>query len=184
MNIINLNKTDLSFNIKDGSVTTEKITDGAITEPKLANGAVTNAKIADNAITTDKVADGKITLSKLAQAVQDTLGKVGMNVKMLPEGTDLLSQQEIRETGLYLTISGGIYKNFPPFTDKSSPVLLIVANNGTHRYAFGQKNFWLAFNFSYGNSWYGYDMENVMENKLGVINYLFNTEVNNIWDNN
>lgn len=128
--------------------------------------------------------DGEITKAKLAQSIQDTLNKVGMNIKVLPDGTDLLSQQEIRETGLYLTISDGTYKNFPPFTDKSSPVLLIVTNNGTHRYAFGQKNFWLAFNFSYGSSWYGYDMENVLKNKVSVVNSLTDTEVNNIWDNN
>lgn len=37
------------------------------------------------------VKDTSIGVSKLAQAAQDTLGKVGMNVKVLPAGTDLLS---------------------------------------------------------------------------------------------
>lgn len=154
-----------------------------ITDESLATIAKTIVG-AINELFNGGVKDASIGVGKLAQAVQDTLGKIGMNVKVLPEGTDLLSQQEIRETGLYLTISDGTYKNFPPFTDKSSPVLLIVTNNGTHRYAFGQKNFWLAFNFSYGSSWYGYDMENVLENKVSVVNSLTDTEVNNIWDNN
>ena len=37
------------------------------------------------------VKDKSIEIGKLAQAVQDTLGKVGTNVKVLPAGTDLLS---------------------------------------------------------------------------------------------
>ena len=41
-----------------------------------------------------------IEAGKFTQAVQDTLGKVGMNVEVLPDGTDLLSED--LEEGIYI----------------------------------------------------------------------------------
>lgn len=123
-------------------------------------------------------------IASLETDVASLLGKVGMNVKILPEGTDLLSQQEVK-TGLYVTIPNGTYKNFPPFTDKRSFVLLIVSESVQQRFAIGQKNYFCTFNFSHGGGWwYGMDMEMVLQNKLSTISYLFDTEINNIWDNN
>lgn len=54
------------ISVKDGGITSDKITDGAVTADKIADGAVTTNKIAENAITSDKIVDGAITDTKLA----------------------------------------------------------------------------------------------------------------------
>ena len=175
--------------IQEGSITQEMIDASVlgakqnITDESLAT---TSKEVvgAINELFNGGVKDKSIEIGKLTQAVQDTLGKVGASVKVLPEGTDLLSKQEVKETGLYLAIANGTYKNFPPLAAHNSPVLLIVTNNGQHRYAFGQNNFWLTFNFSYGGPWRGHNMEQSIENKVDNTSTLTDTEVNNIWDNN
>lgn len=86
------------------------VKDKSIAGAKLADNTVTNAKISDNAITTDKIVDGKVTLNKLAQAVQDTLGMVGINVKEINTDTDL---NDLKEEGIYVLMSNNIYSNLP-----------------------------------------------------------------------
>ncbi len=56
------------------------------------------------------VKDGSIDVSKLAQAIQDTLGKVGVNVKAINADTDL---NDLKEEGIYVLMSNNIYSNLP-----------------------------------------------------------------------
>ena len=98
--------------ITNDAVTTEKVKAGAVTKAKLStevqailDDVANKQNITDESLaTTSKevvgainelfnggVKDKSIEVGKLAQAVQDTIGKVGMNVKVLPAGTDLLS---------------------------------------------------------------------------------------------
>ena len=92
--MINTPVLDAKQNITDESLaTTSKEVVGAINE--LFNGGVK---------------DKSIEVGKLAQAVQDTLGKVGMNVKKIEEDTDLNS---IIEEGMYILTTGHTYNNFP-----------------------------------------------------------------------
>ena len=68
---------DVNFDIKDGSITTEKIKDGNITTDKIANHSITaeklsedvNFDIKDGSITTDKIADKSITKAKLSEDI-------------------------------------------------------------------------------------------------------------------
>lgn len=62
----------LTFRIKDGAVTADKIADGAITTDKIADGAITAKKIADGAVTTGKIADGAVTTNKIADGAVTT----------------------------------------------------------------------------------------------------------------
>ena len=85
---------DAKQNITDESLATaSKEVVGAINE--LFNGGVK---------------DKSIEIGKLAQAVQDTIGKVGMSVKKIEEDTDLNS---IIEEGMYILTTGHTYNNFP-----------------------------------------------------------------------
>lgn len=53
-------------NIRDFSVTENKVMDGAITSDKVASGAVTGTKIASDAVTSDKIGSGAVTEAKIA----------------------------------------------------------------------------------------------------------------------
>ena len=81
-------KKKLRFELRDGSVTAEKIAAGSITaekivdgtitanklvkgmfdgiEDKLKDGSITTEKLKDNAVTENKIANGSITSSKIA----------------------------------------------------------------------------------------------------------------------
>ena len=103
----------------------DAIQDGSITQ-EMIDASVLNAKqnITDDSLTTTTktivgainelfnggVKDKSIEVGKLAQAVQDTLGKVGMSVKKIEEDTDLNS---IIEEGMYILTTGHTYNNFP-----------------------------------------------------------------------
>lgn len=72
------------------------------------------------------VKDGSIAASKLAQAVQDTLGMVGTNVKELPAGTDLLSAD--LEDGIWIVFCSKM-TNAPSIFARYEIALLIVNSN-------------------------------------------------------
>lgn len=55
-----------TFNLQDGSVTTEKLADRAVTTIKLEDSAVTPAKLDTSAVTTDKIANEAVTTIKIA----------------------------------------------------------------------------------------------------------------------
>ena len=118
--MINAPVLDAKQNITDESLTTtSKEVVGAINE--LFNGGVK---------------DKSIEVGKLAQAVQDTLGKVGMSVKKIEKDTDL---NTIIEEGMYILTTGHTYNNFPVSDGISEaystmylevPALLIVSPYG------------------------------------------------------
>ena len=63
-------------------------------------GAVKTANLANGAVSSDKIADGAVISTKLSDFLQDKVKMVGMNVKVLPDGTDLLSED--LEEGIYV----------------------------------------------------------------------------------
>nr|DAG75095.1 MAG TPA: hypothetical protein [Caudoviricetes sp.] len=76
------------------------------------------------------VKDKSIGASKLAQAVQDTLGKVGMNVKVLPKGTNLLAGD--LEDGIWLAPQRNTdYQNFPTwFSGNTRHLCILFVSSG------------------------------------------------------
>ena len=144
------------------------------------------------------VKDKSIELGKLAQAVQDTLGMVGMNVKEVKNGEDLFSLED----GIY-ALNGTSYKNYPigiPFYASSVNILVVTHSNqkvtlygvdGSHSspilplVAIGD----LSNKIWRGQSFYDYFASNYevghkLDQKLDNTSSLSDTEVNNIWDNN
>lgn len=144
------------------------------------------------------VKDKSIELGKLAQAVQDTLGMVGMNVKEVKNGEDLFSLED----GIY-ALNGTSYKNYPigiPFYASSVNILVVTHSNqkvtlygvdGSHSspilplVAIGD----LSNKIWRGQSFYDYFASNYevghkLDQKLDNTSSLTDTEVNNIWDNN
>ena len=127
--------------IQDGSITQEMI-DATVLDAKQnitdESLATTSKEVvgAINELFNGGVKDKSIEIGKLAQAVQDTLGKVGMNVKKIEEDTDLNS---IIEEGMYILTTGHTYNNFPVSDGISEaystmylevPALLIVSPYG------------------------------------------------------
>lgn len=110
--------------------TKQNVTDLTLaTQAKSIAGAI-------NEIFGGGVKDKSIAASKLTQAVQDTLGMVGTNVKILPKGTDLLSDDI--EEGIYTLFSGsGNYVNFPYSKGLNSGRAAILAKVGDDYFIIG-----------------------------------------------
>lgn len=108
-----LNDVANKQNITDESLaTTSKEVVGAINE--LFNGGVK---------------DKSIEVGKLAQAVQDTIGKVGASVKVLSSGTDL---KAVEETGVYILSGLKDYLNYPNKWEHYNTSILIVSGDGNN----------------------------------------------------
>ena len=75
------------------------------------------------------VKDKSIEIGKLAQAVQDTLGKVGTNVKVLSSGTDL---KTVEEAGVYILSGLKDYLNYPNKWEHYNTSILIVSGDGNN----------------------------------------------------
>ncbi len=73
------------------------------------------------------VKDKSINASKLAQAVQDTLGMVGTNVKVLPAKTSLTSQT--LEDGIWIVLPNGNNHNPPSWLYGYHIALLVVSKS-------------------------------------------------------
>lgn len=73
------------------------------------------------------VKDKSIDASKLAQAVQDTLGMVGTNVKVLPAGTSLTSQT--LEDGIWIVLPTSNNHNPPSWLYNYHVALLVVSQS-------------------------------------------------------
>lgn len=71
------------------------------------------------------VKNKSIAASKLEQAVQDTLGMVGMNVKVLPMGTSLTSQK--LEEGIWIVLPTNNNPNPPSWLFEYHVALLVVS---------------------------------------------------------
>jgi hypothetical protein len=74
------------------------------------------------------VKDKSIEIGKLAQAVQDTLGKVGARVKVLSSGTDL---KAVTEAGVYILSGTANYLNAPNNWEHYNTAILIVSGDGS-----------------------------------------------------
>lgn len=174
--------------LEDGSIATSKIEDGAVTIDKIADEAVTEDKLASQSVSSKKIKDATIGASKLAQAVQDTLGMVGMNVKVLPKGTDLLSDNI--EEGVYtLLLGSGEYENFPYTAgiNVGAPMVLIKSTTSSMLFGFDNNSsdeFPIFLIKRKGQSWYGNSIAKKFFNKLDNTSTLTDTEINKIWDNN
>ena len=111
--MIDTSVLDAKQNITDESLaTTSKEVVGAINE--LFNGGVK---------------DKSIGIGKLTQAVQDTLEKVGTNVKVLSSGTDL---KTVEEAGVYILSGLKDYLNFPTKWEHYNTSILIVSGDGNN----------------------------------------------------
>ena len=73
------------------------------------------------------VKDKSIDASKLAQAVQDTLGMVGTNVKVLPKGISLTSDK--LEDGIWIVLPTGNNPNPPSWLNNYHVALLVVSRS-------------------------------------------------------
>ena len=192
--------------IQNGSITQEMI-DASVLNAKQnitdESLATTSKEVvgAINELFNGGVKDKSIEAGKLTQTVQDTLGKVGMNVKVLPDGTDLLSED--LEEGIYI-VDCSKMTNVPSSITKSAydyalsllivdrehkRVMLFGLDNNSTKYPTG------AYRHLVQKSWQ--NTPNSIYSKLtslelGVIDSvkkqdlleLTDTEVNNIWDNN
>lgn len=152
----------------DGEITKEKLSaevqtildDVAnkqnITDESLATIAKTIVG-AINELFNGGVKDKSIDASKLAQAVQDTLGKVGMNVKVLPRGTDLLAND--LEDGIWLAPQmAGYYRNFPIWFSGATYHLCILFVGSEQVFLIGTDNssyLTYAYKSLLGTSWLG-----------------------------
>lgn len=182
--------------LEDASIATNKIEDGAVTTDKIADEAVTEDKLASQSVSSKKIKDATIGASKLAQAVQDTLGMVGTNVKELPAGTDLLSPN--LEDGIWIVFCSKM-TNVPSIFARYEIALLIVNSNrvvmmGTEASEEGYPV--VARRGLKGNEWGTHTMISVafnsfrsavqeaLDTKLDNTSILSDTEINNIWDNN
>lgn len=79
--------------------------------------------------------DGEITKEKLAQSIQDTLNKVGMNVGVLPDGTDLLSED--LEEGIYVVDNITMMMDNVPKDLGLNCLALLIVTTGGERTIFG-----------------------------------------------
>ena len=164
------------------------------------NLATTSKEVigAINEIFNGGVKDKSIEAGKLAQAVQDTLGKVGMNVKEVKIGEDLFSLED----GIY-SLNGSTYTNYPigiPF-DASSVCILVVTHSNQRATLYGVDGSHsspilplVAIGDLTNKRWTGgsfysffasdYEVGHKLDQKLDNTSTLTDTEVNNIWDNN
>ena len=79
--------------------------------------------------------NGEITKEKLAQSIQDTLNKVEMNVKVLPDGTDLLSED--LEEGIYVVDNITMTMDNMPKDLGLKCLALLIVTGGGERTIFG-----------------------------------------------
>ena len=166
-----------------------------------SSGAVKTANLANGAVSSDKIADGAVISTKLSDFLQDKVKMVGMNVKVLPDGTDLLSED--LEEGIYV-VDCSKMTNVPSSITKSAydyalsllivdrehkRVMMFGLDNNSTKYPTG------AYRHLVQKSWQ--NTPDSIYSKLtslqsGVIDSvkkqdlleLTDTEVNNIWDNN
>ena len=121
----------------NGEITKEKLSlevqailnDVANKQNKQDNTLATTSKEvvgAINELFNGGVKDKSIEIGKLTQAVQDTLGMVGTNVKVLPASTDLLSSN--LEEGVWI-VDCSKMKNVPSDFARYEIALLIVNSN-------------------------------------------------------
>lgn len=176
--------------------TTSKEVVGAINE--LFNGGVKN-----NSITTEKLKDQAVEYAKLSASIRSSLDMVGTNVKIINEDTDL---NNIKEEGLYLLSARRKYTNYPlsdgtisaHYELLNSAALLIVS----HRYTQTQvSQVVLSVSISLlplirtrsydGTKWFAWNddyMYKIYKDAAHSLDkyqdFLTDTEVNNIWDNN
>lgn len=89
------------------------------------------------------VKDKSIEASKLAQAVQDTLGMVGTNVKVLPKGISLTSDK--LEDGIWIVLPTGNNPNPPSWLYSYHVALLVVSqsNNSVMILGTDSSDYWL-----------------------------------------
>ena len=153
------------------------------------------------AVKTANLANGAVTLDKIESSVQDTLGKVGMNAKVLPDGTDLLSED--LEEGIYI-VDCSKMTNVPSSITKSAydyalsilivdrehkRVMLLGPDTNSTKYPT------CAYRHLVQKSWNNTPdsiYSKLTSLQLGVTDSvkkqdlleLTDTEVNNIWDNN
>lgn len=202
------NKTIKTEQIADNAITTENIKDFAITSDKIKSESITGYKIPNEtilerhlgywAVTKNKIASGQVTLDKLASSVQDTLGKVGANVKEVKTGEDLFSLED----GIY-ALNGSTYTNYPigiPF-DASAVCILVVTHSNQRVTLYGVDGSHsspilplVAIGDLTNKRWTGgsfysffasdYEVGHKLDKKLDNTSSLTDIEVNNIWDNN
>ena len=124
----------------DGEITKEKL---SLEVQAILNDVANKQNITDESLATiaktivgainelfnGGVKDKSIGVGKLARAVQDTLGKVGMNIKVLPKGTNLLSAD--LEDGIWLVTDPNSYTN-PPSWFSGNSIALLVVNRTTN----------------------------------------------------
>ena len=133
------------------------------------------------------VKDKSIDASKLAQAVQDTLGMIGTNVKVLSSGTDL---KAVTKAGVYILSGLKDYLNSPNNWEHYNTAILIVSgdggdyNNGKTIIGFQNGSRYPFAATLRNNEWTETDLDTALKGKLDNTSTLSDTEVNNIWDNN
>lgn len=193
------NKTIRTEQIADNAITTENIKENAVTSDKIKNESITGYKIPNEtilerhlgywAVTKNKIASGQVTLDKLASSVQNTLGKVGTNIKVLPAGTDLLSDNIEEGVHILLPTGSGTYPNFPYSMNLHPGATAILVKAGDSSIILGidmssSDELPLLLQRRNGGNWYGTSIFNKINSKLDNTSTLTDTEVNNIWDNN
>lgn len=77
--------------IKNGTVTTDKLSNGGVTSQKIADSSVTTQKIEDKAVTTNKIADSSISHSKIQDKAVN-LAKLSDDVKAYIEKAVALAE--------------------------------------------------------------------------------------------
>ena len=175
------NKTIKTEQIADNAITTENIKENAVTSDKIKNESITGYKIPNEtilerhlgywAVTKNKIASGQVTLDKLASSVQNTLGKVGTNIKVLPAGTDLLSDNI--EEGVYILLptGSGTYPNFPYSMNLHPGATAILVKAGDSSIILGidmssSDELPLLLKRRNGGNWYGTSIYNKINSKL------------------
>ena len=175
------NKTIKTEQIADNAITTENIKENAVTSDKIKNESITGYKIPNEtilerhlgywAVTKNKIASGQVTLDKLASSVQNTLGKVGTNIKVLPAGTDLLSDNI--EEGVYILLptGSGTYPNFPYNMNLHPGATAILVKAGDSSIILGidmssSDELPLLLKRRNGGNWYGTSIYNKINSKL------------------
>ena len=121
------------------------------------------------------VKDKSIGVGKLAQAVQDTLGRVGMNIKVLPKGTNLLSAD--LEDGIWLVTEPNNYTNPPSWFSGNSIALLVVDKTTNNVILIGHDGSsnelpaWASRYLSSTSSWRGAgkDLEEIFAKKYEIV---------------
>lgn len=132
--------------------TKQNVTDATLsTQTKSVAGAI-------NELFGGGVKDKSIDASKLAQSIQDTLGRVGMNLKVLPKGTDLTSTT--LEDGVWLVTDPNSYA-FPPSWFSGNSIAVLIVNKASnnvimigHDGSFNELPAW-ASRFLSSTSWRG-----------------------------